>query len=339
MDYLQLMEGAGLGDVLIPKKEFIKEHERLVALLNQSDIPALRKEAKEQKAELVKRGGSINSNFIARLMAEAKYKHREPSQKHIPYDKNSKQPGKYVNHSVMDPEDEDTTMSQPIKFEYDKIANKNQVPTGENNDGNPYGASPFITYHFGHARMERKPNETRVQAEARKEFNSAMRRKEAALERRGRKRAALQPREEEEEMSAAEKREAAKEAYRERRRAARYGDNVRLPESQKRKERRDRQAAAKRQSDAARRAEVGEREAERAEAEEKAERARKREADKKARYERSVAKEPKGFLSAADKEPRSRPANISKSQWLQYLSSKAYQDLVEQRDFNMGRRR
>lgn len=333
MDYLQLMEGAGLGDVLIPKKEFIKEHERLVALLNQSDIPALRKEAKEQKAELAKRGGSIKSNFIARLMAEDKYKHRSPSQKDLPYHRSL---GKYKK-PVMDPEEDETTMSQPIKFEYDKIANKNQVPTGLNNEGNPYGASPFITYHFGHARMERKPNETREQAEARKEFNSALRRKEAALERRGRKRAALQPREEEEEMSAAEKREAAKEAYRERRRAARYGDNVRLPESQKRKERRDRQAAAKRQSDAARRAEVGEREAERAEAEEKAERARKREADKKARHERSVAKEPKGFLSAADKEPRSRPANISKSQWLQYLSSKAYRDLLEQREFNMRR--
>lgn len=170
MDYLELMRGAGLGDVLIPKKEFVKEHERLVKLLNQSDIPALRKEAKDQQAELKKEGGSGKSNFIARMMAEAKYKHRDPSEKDKPYDQTKT--GKY-RKPVMDPERDDTKMSQAVKFDYKKLASKNQ--SGTNKEA--YGASPFITHHFGLVQSARKPKETAAQSAARRKFSGREARK------------------------------------------------------------------------------------------------------------------------------------------------------------------
>ena len=304
MNYFDLMVGAGLGDVIIPKKEFIKEHERLVKLLNQSDLPSLRKEAKDQKAELKMRGGAIirmrtrglplslqfdilenvrqhagatgapprsseydsrynewmetinsflqdddtipflssnyphnmlaffqtlplfiqeenaindntdnnqsiqllplevepqpvidehfniyhipdnnddlpsdndemdgsgrggsgKSNFIARMMAEAKYKHRDPSEKDKPYAQTKT--GKY-RKPVMDPERDDTKMSQAVKFDYKKIANKNQ--SGSNKEA--YGASPFITHHFGLVPSAHKPKETAAQTAARRKFS------------------------------------------------------------------------------------------------------------------------------------------------------------------------
>jgi hypothetical protein len=225
MNYLQLMNGAGLGDVLIPKKEFIKEHERLVALLNQSDIPALRREAKEQKAELkaelAKKGGSQKSNFIARMMAEAKYKHRSPEEYNEPYDKETKKPGSYVRGSVMNPAEDETTMNRADEFDYNALATKSQSKKGKNKK-NPYGASPFIAYHFGNAQS--KPSESAVQKVQRKEAK-------------------------------------------------------RLLLSKKRDE-------------------------------------------------------PKGFISASDEEPRSRPSNITKSEWLRYLDSGRYRELLEQRAFN-----
>lgn len=170
MNYVDMMRDAGLGDVLIPKKEFVKEHERLVDLLNQSDIPALRKEAKAQKAELKKEGGSGKSNYIARLMAEAKYKHRDPSEKNKPYDETKT--GKY-RKPVMDPERDDTKMSRADKFDYNKLGNASQVRNYKNPDGekNPYGASPFITHHFGLAKSASKPRETAEQTAARRKFS------------------------------------------------------------------------------------------------------------------------------------------------------------------------
>lgn len=175
MDYLELMRGAGLGDVLIPKKEFVKEHERLVKLLNQSDIPALRKEAKDQQAELKKEGGSGKSNYIARLMAEAKYKHRDPSEKDKPYDQTTT--GKY-RKPVMDPERDETKMSRADKFDYRKIANKSQ--SGTNKEA--YGASPFITHHFGLVQSARKPKETAAQSAARRKFSGREAKSEARVE-------------------------------------------------------------------------------------------------------------------------------------------------------------
>jgi hypothetical protein len=172
MAYLDFMKGAGLGDVLIPKEEFIKEHERLVALLNHGNKKSLRKEAKEQKAELETRGGSGKSNFIARMMAETKYKHRNPSDRNKPYDKSL---GKYKK-PVMNPDDDETEMNKPIKFDYNMIANEKQVKSGANEK--PYGASPFITKHFGHATVP-MPKESALQKEARKRF-TAMRREKRA---------------------------------------------------------------------------------------------------------------------------------------------------------------
>ena len=165
MAYLDFMKGAGLGDVLIPKEEFIKEHERLVALLNHGNKKSLRKEAKEQQAELETRGGSGKSNFIARLMAETKYKHRSPSDKNKPYDKSL---GEYKK-PVMNPENDETDMNKPIKFDYNMIANENQVKSGANEK--PYGASPFITKHFGHASVP-MPKESALQKEARRQFTA-----------------------------------------------------------------------------------------------------------------------------------------------------------------------
>lgn len=162
MSYLDLMQGAGLGDVLIPKEEFIKEHERLIKLLNSGDKKSLRKEAKEQQAELATRGGSGKSNYIARLMAEAKYKHRKPSEKDKPYDKSL---GEYKK-PVMNPETDETQMNRADVFDYDKIANKNQVQSGKNKA--QYGASPFIVSHFGHATVP-KPKESALQKQARKD--------------------------------------------------------------------------------------------------------------------------------------------------------------------------
>lgn len=317
MDYRELMNGAGLGDVLIPKKEFIKEHERLVALLNQSDIPALRKEAKEQKAELEaelsKKGGSNASNFIARMMAEAKFKHASPEEKQKGYNPSL---GKYVKHSVMDPDNDDTEMNQAIKFDYNKLASASQSKSSQNKQGNPYGASPFIAYHFGHAQT--KPRESAVQKAARNKFRK--RPAPSAVE------------EKEEKKDSFEKRVASREAY-QKKKSENPFENVILPESQKRKERRERQAAAKRREAERKRAEMSPSEAERDKEREKAERAKQNRERKKAQYERSIVNEPKGFLSAADKEPQSRPPQYTKSEWLNYLKSDRYQQLLEQRAF------
>jgi hypothetical protein len=270
MDYLEMMRGAGLGDVLIPKKEFVKEHERLVKLLNQSDIPALRKEAKDQQAELAKEGGSGKSNFIARLMAEQKYKHRDASERDKPYEQTKT--GKY-RKPVMDPEVDDTKMSQAIKFDYNKIANKKQTPSGTNAEA--YGASPFIAYHFGHATIPRKPRETAAQTAARRGFTTAELRKDDVPE-----------------------------------------PAKRIPASEKRKVRREKQSAA-------------------APPKSMAEIIR----EKKEKAARPSESNPKGYLSSSPSAPLvSRPAHISKGDWTRYLKSKTYRDLLAQREFEAEQR-
>ena len=249
MNYVDMMEGAGLGDVLRPQEEFMKEHERLVELLSDK-----------------KEGGSGKSNFIARLMAEQKYKHRDASERDKPYEQTKT--GKY-RKPVMDPEVDDTTMSQAIKFDYDKIANKKQAPSGTNKEA--YGASPFIAYHFGHATIPRKPKETAAQTAARRGFSTAEPRRE--------------------EVSEPVKRTAA---------------------SEKRKARRDKQTAPRVPKSMA---EIIR--------------------DKKEKETR----EPKGYLSAnPDEVPQSRPKNITKADWLRYLSSRNYQQLLEQREFDAAQR-
>jgi hypothetical protein len=251
MDYRQLMNGAGLGDVLIPKSEFVKEHERLVALLNQSDIPALRKEAKAQKAELAEKGGSRSSNFIARMMAEAKYKHRSPDEKDLDY---SPKLGKYVRGSVMDPDKDETKMKRADKFNYNALATKNQTSSSTKKKGNPYGASPFISYHFGNAQS--KPRESAIQKAQRNRF----RKKRVNVSRVKEEDEEDEEDEEEEEKSSQEKRMASIAAYKERKRNNPFpfrGVAI-LPESQKRKERRDKQSDAKRREEERKRSTMSE---------------------------------------------------------------------------------
>lgn len=79
-------------------------------------------------------GFSKNSGFIRRMMAENAVKHK----------------GQYGNPTELP---EGSHMSQPVVFNYKKIANPSQ--NGTKTTGNPYGASPFIQKHFG--TVERKP--------------------------------------------------------------------------------------------------------------------------------------------------------------------------------------
>jgi hypothetical protein len=252
MDYLELMRGAGLGDVLIPKKEFIREHERLVKLLNQSDLPALRKEAKDQQAELAKEGGSNKSNFIARMMAEDKYKHALPEDRRPrPYRQGRKNgrptanPTKGVYRKpVMDPEEDDTDMRAPIKFNYNKLAHPRQDPDAENK--RKYGASPFIAHHFGNAASDAIAREDAVQKRARKFFGKKDEEDEDDDEEEEDvpPRAPRAPRVRDE-NAAKRKREDAREEFKQRKQTReRMRDDVRLPESIKRAERKRKQLAA-----------------------------------------------------------------------------------------------
>lgn len=142
----ELLHGAGLGDIVMPRKAYIKEHRHLVSLLNQYDIPALKKEAADQTKEVkdatgVKIGGMGQaSGFIRRLMAENALKHK----------------GQYKKPTY--PLAKGSTMNKPAEFDYRRIANGSQ--RGINHTD--YGASPFIQRHFGHARsvpFERKRGE------------------------------------------------------------------------------------------------------------------------------------------------------------------------------------
>jgi hypothetical protein len=135
----ELLHGAGLGDIVIPRKDFIKEHKHLVSLLNRYDIPALKKEAKDQSDELREMTGGFtkSSGFIRRLMAENALKHK----------------GQYKKPTY--PLAVGSTMNKPAEFDYRKIANSDQRGINESD----YGASPFIQKHFGLARavpFERK---------------------------------------------------------------------------------------------------------------------------------------------------------------------------------------
>jgi hypothetical protein len=49
---VSLLNGAGVGDILIPKKDFIREHKHIVGLLNKYNIPELKTEANKQAEEL-----------------------------------------------------------------------------------------------------------------------------------------------------------------------------------------------------------------------------------------------------------------------------------------------
>lgn len=124
----------------MPRKAYIKEHRNLVGLLNQYDIPALRKEAADQTREVKEatgvqlgaRGGfGKASGFIRRMMAENALKNK----------------GQYKNAPFKEFFHEGSTMSQKVPFKLTKLQNKSQNALGKN--PKPYGASPFIMRHFG----------------------------------------------------------------------------------------------------------------------------------------------------------------------------------------------
>ncbi len=132
-DLFELLKGAGLEHIVIPRNDFIKEHKHLIQLLKRSDDPALRKEASSQKKELeAMTGGNAKAGFIRRLMWENQHKHN----------------GEYTRPVY--PLADDSTMKQPWKFKYHKIANREQSGTNKKD----YGASPFIQRHFGNVRAE-----------------------------------------------------------------------------------------------------------------------------------------------------------------------------------------
>ena len=136
----------GSGDnIVIPKVDFIKEHKHLVHLLRKYNIPALQKEATDQSEELKKMigGFSKQSGFIRRLMAENKLKHK----------------GEYKPPTY--PLAPESTMNKPAEFVLSKLSSKSQ----QGSNTSPYGASPFILKHFGHATTE---YETDRQKQARK---------------------------------------------------------------------------------------------------------------------------------------------------------------------------
>ena len=118
--------------------------------------PTLKPKSKKKLYGLLKgglAGVSKASGFIQRLMAENKKKHE----------------GKYMNPTwELHPE---STMKKPVKFDYKKLATTEQG--GLKRNGNPYGASPFITQHFQHQRpLEEKEGETEAQKRARLAWNT-----------------------------------------------------------------------------------------------------------------------------------------------------------------------
>lgn len=172
----ELLHGAGLDDIVIPKKDFIKEHKHLVSLLNRYDVPAFKQEAADQSAELKRMTGGFgkSSGFIRRMMAENALKHK----------------GSYGNPTS--PLHPHSTMKSAVAFDVKKLANRGQKGTSSSD----YGASPFILSHFGLARgvepyerryaatpptepynrkdkPKRAPKESEAQREARKEWQPA----------------------------------------------------------------------------------------------------------------------------------------------------------------------
>ena len=136
--------------VFIPKNEFVKEHTHLVDLLQKGNKTERVAEAKKQSKELQNvihthplDGGSRGSFFVARMMAEAKLKHK----------------GVYKNPTA--PLDPKSTMNAPRPFDLKLLANSAQK--GKNSKA--YGASPFILAHFGNAKGMK---EAEYQKDARK---------------------------------------------------------------------------------------------------------------------------------------------------------------------------
>jgi len=125
MDLAELLKKAGITDIVIPRKEFVKEHTHLIRLLKKpASVAMLRREAAAQEKELA--GASRAAGFVRRMMAENALKHK----------------GQYRNPSA--PLVEGSRMYKPATFNYKLLANEEQGGTNDEE----YGASPFIQKHF-----------------------------------------------------------------------------------------------------------------------------------------------------------------------------------------------
>lgn len=49
---MNLLKGCGADSIIMPKKEFVAEHKRLLSILKKGDKKELKKEYEEQSAEL-----------------------------------------------------------------------------------------------------------------------------------------------------------------------------------------------------------------------------------------------------------------------------------------------
>jgi hypothetical protein len=178
MEHYHTLEGGGIAEdkrMINAKTPWTLAHleERILkAFYNNPAVPpSMRKKLKMAlmiKPTLKKKlkgglsGVSKASGFIRRLMWENSHKHD----------------GAYGNPTWGLAKD--STMKQPIKFDYKKLASASQggEPTYKNKRGtterNPYGASPFIQHHFSttekKARAEKTAPETEEQKRARYEF-------------------------------------------------------------------------------------------------------------------------------------------------------------------------
>jgi hypothetical protein len=183
------LHGAGLGDIVIPRKKFVKEHRHLVELLNRYDIPALRKEAADQAEELKLKGGFFNLNAFRGMpsgtkailssavkpvmeslipalgqVAETlipligKGTHRENKGgnkqsgfiRRLMAENTVRHQGQYRNPTDLVP---NSTMFHKARFDWKQLANPSQsgVNTHKGNNPDNYGASPFILKHFAQA--------------------------------------------------------------------------------------------------------------------------------------------------------------------------------------------
>ena len=106
--------------VVMPKPRFIREHRNLIKILGTGDPKELKKEAADQKKELAQyeKGGSRQSGFVQRMMAEVKLKHK----------------GEYK--SPTKPLSKDSKMNAPVAFDYFKMPKQSREK------------SKFIMSHF-----------------------------------------------------------------------------------------------------------------------------------------------------------------------------------------------
>jgi len=128
-ELIDTLVGAGVANIVMPRKEFMKEHKHLIGLLRKyRQHPELAKEAASQEAEMKSYTGGFtkSSGFIRRLMAENTVAHK----------------GQYGNPTKLP---KGSTMNRPAEFDYKKLANAEQKGTNTS----AYGASPFIQKHFG----------------------------------------------------------------------------------------------------------------------------------------------------------------------------------------------